>query len=186
MEPHLTDPVSSSNHRFREMWQGVDIVPSETGTGDQIVTNTVALPTGTMNQFPNIASSPRWQVFEDEGVWNDVAQHGVEQELVIDDCDNDRLTCLKQRAVEFLQSSIGVALLAAITIGIALLIIRPAFIMRKEDKRKIHFSRLAIWMFIVFAIVGLRDQILGFHHKVVVPMKDSATSAWNYIMPPRT
>lgn len=186
MEPHHTNPVSSSNHRFPEMWQGVDIIPSETGANDQIVTNTVAFPTSTMTSFPNIASSPRWQVFEEEGIWDTVAQHGFEPEMIIDNRDNDRITDLKQRAVEFLQSSIGVALLAAIAIGIALLIIRPAFIVRKDDKRKINFSRLVIWMLIVFAIVGLRDQIVGFHQKVVMPMKDNATSAWNYIMPPRT
>lgn len=184
MEPCLIDPASSyCNHRFPELWQGIDI-PTQAAAGDQLaVTDNVPPPTSSMS---DIASSRRWQMFEGEGVLESAHGGAVEQDFIITNCDPGRTARFKQTAVEFLNSIIGVALVAAIVVGIALIMIRPAFILRKDDKRRICFSRLVIWMLIVLAIVGLRDQILGFNENVIMPMKCSVTSAWEYVMPPRT
>lgn len=80
------------------------------------------------------------------------------------------MVCLRRYLDVVASSPPGVALTAATATAVALLLIRPAFVLRRQEADMVLSpQRIGVWAMIVFAVVALRDQLLQVYHNAIVP-----------------
>ena len=133
-------------------------------------------------QITPSVSSERWRDFEDYAARSLTAYSDEAGQSVCEDMHNT-MEDRKKSVINFFKSNLGVALVTSLIVFVMLVLIRPAFIVRKDSPTKISIERLCIWSLSVFVILGTWDYIIGFHRTIIVPVKESAASVWSGASP---
>lgn len=189
-----SDRVSFQPFTANASSHGVDMSGDSTlgGTpGDTtVVETTPTIPESVVStRSTRTTNEPRWKVFDGEDVEhtisNPVPEKSISPQVSIQERVENNINMVKN-------SGLAIAFVTAVVVGIILVTIKPAFVLKQQTKTekngeivseyRISIPRIMMWIGGVFMAVALRDQAIHAYNVALLPVQKSICGMFGSIL----